>query len=264
MDNVFFIKLAISFIVSGTWVVLSTISAEKLGPKIGGLISGLPSSVMFGTLFIALTQDAGAAVKATTIMPILAGISCLFLLTYVSLVRRGLWLSLVISFISWLFLSACLVLLKFDNYPVSLFGYFVLLCSSYYIMEHRLKIRSVAGKKVIYTPVLIVTRGVISGTMIVVSVLLGKLGGPLLGGMFTMFPAMFASTILITYFSQGVEFSSATMKSAMLGAVSVVVYSLVVRFTYLPFCIFLGTLTSVAVSFSGGYLIYRLVLPRLK
>jgi hypothetical protein len=95
-------------------------------------------------------------------------------------------------------------------------------------------------------------------------VLLSKIGGPLLGGMFTMFPAMFASTILITYFSQGVEFSLATMKSAMLGAVSVVIYSLVVRFTYLPFGIFLGTLTAVAISFSGGYLVYKLVLTRLK
>jgi len=264
MDDVFFVKLAISFIVSGTWVVLSTIFAEKLGPKIGGLISGLPSTVMFGTLFIALTQNAGAAVQATTIMPILGGISCLFLLSYVCLVKRGLWLSLVLSFIFWIFLSASLVVMKFDNYPISLFGYFLLLGFSYYLMEHRLNIKSVLGKKVLYTPGIIVTRGVISGTIIVLSVVLGKMGGPLLGGMFTMFPAMFTSTILITYFSQGVEFSSATMKSAMLSAVSVVIYSLVVRYTFLTLGIFLGTLLSIAISFSGGYLVYKLILTKLK
>jgi hypothetical protein len=264
MDSEFILKLAISFIVSGSWVVLATIFADKLGPKIGGLISGLPSSVMFGTLFIALTQDTHAAVKATTIMPILGGISCLFLLSYVALVKNGLWLSLAVSFFFWLFLSACLVILNFDNYPVSLLGYFVLLGLSYYLMEHRLKVTTVLGKKVNYTPILIVTRGALSGTIIVLSVILGKIGGPLLGGMFTMFPAMFTSTILITYFSQGVEFSAATMKSAMLSAVSVVIYSLVVRCTYIPLGIFLGTLTSIAISFSGGYLVYKLILTKLK
>ena len=79
-----------------------------------------------------------------------------------------------------------------------------------------------------------------------------------------MFPAMFTSTILITYFSQGVEFSSATMKSAMLGAVSVVIYSLVVRYTFIPLGIFPGTLIAVAISFSGGYLVYKRILTRLK
>ena len=42
MDDIFFLKLALSFIVGGAWIALTTVLAEKFGTKLGGIFAGLP------------------------------------------------------------------------------------------------------------------------------------------------------------------------------------------------------------------------------
>lgn len=264
MDNIFLIKLIISFFIGALWVIVATLSADKFGPKIGGLISGLPSTVMFGLFFLGWTQTPLSSVQATTIIPIVGGINCLFLLSCVYFVRKNISFALIISLILWAVLSFVLVLIKFNNYATSLFGYTSLLLISFYVMENVLKIRSISGKKITYTPILILIRGLIGGFVIAFSVFIGKIGGPVLGGIFSMFPAMFISTILVTYYSQGALFSSATMKSSMLSGISIVLYSVIVRYSYLPLGLLWGTAISIFISFLCGYFVYRYVLLKLK
>lgn len=71
MNTLFLIKLALSFLIGGLWIIVATIVADKLGSKIGGLIGGLPSTIMFGLFFIGWTQGPAVAVQATTIAPML-------------------------------------------------------------------------------------------------------------------------------------------------------------------------------------------------
>ena len=61
MDYTFWYKLLLSFLVGGCWVTLTTIIAEKFGSKIGGLLGGLPSTIVVSLLFIGLTQNAEVA-----------------------------------------------------------------------------------------------------------------------------------------------------------------------------------------------------------
>ena len=79
MDTIFLVKIALSFFIGGSWVVLATHLADKLGSKIGGLITGLPSTLLFGLFFLGWTQSSQAAVTATSITPLVGGISSLFL-----------------------------------------------------------------------------------------------------------------------------------------------------------------------------------------
>src|SRR5258708_1444678 len=263
MNSLIFLKLTISFIIGGLWVVLATTLADKFGPKVGGLVAGLPFTVMFGLFFIGWTQSSSVAVSATTIIPIIGGINCVFLLSYVYLVKKRLWLSLLASFFIWFALSFLLVVVKFDNYLFSVVGYFILLGVSYYFMEHKLKIKSVVGKKIKYNSTTLVLRALLSGTVVVFIVFIGKVGGPIFGGLFAAFPAMFTSTLLITYFSHGPDFSSAIVKGSMIGGVSITLYSMVVRYTYVPLGIGLGTIISILISFGSGYLIYNSILEKL-
>ncbi len=46
MDNIFILKLVLSFIVGSLWITMGTVLAEKYGTKIGGLIAGLPSTIL--------------------------------------------------------------------------------------------------------------------------------------------------------------------------------------------------------------------------
>jgi hypothetical protein len=53
MDNIFLLKLALSFIVGSLWITMGTVLAERYGTKIGGLVAGLPSTILisFGSSF---------------------------------------------------------------------------------------------------------------------------------------------------------------------------------------------------------------------
>jgi hypothetical protein len=55
VDASFWLKLILSFIVGSLWVTLTTLSAERFGSKVGGLIGVLPSTVVIALLFIGFT-----------------------------------------------------------------------------------------------------------------------------------------------------------------------------------------------------------------
>jgi len=238
-------------------------AADKFGTKIGGLIAGLPSTLLFGLFFIAWTQSPETAIKATVVVPIMNGASALFLVTYAALVKKGLGKALFLALTLWGACAYLLVLTKFDNFKIALWIYPLILAVAYYLFEFKLQIRSVLGKKIKYSGKQIFLRGAISGFIISLSVFLGKVGGPILGGILAMFPAMFSSTMIITYLVHGADFSAATAKSIVLGSMSIVVYALAVRYTYIPYGIISGTLISMASALLSGYLIYRFIITKI-
>lgn len=89
MDNTFLIKLLLSFIVGSFWITITTIIAEKMGSKIGGIIGGLPTTTLVALLFIGITQSPQAAVEATAIMPQIVGFAGILMITFSLLINRG-------------------------------------------------------------------------------------------------------------------------------------------------------------------------------
>jgi len=70
-----------------------------------------------------------------------------------------------------------------------------------------------------------------------------------MGGAFSLFPALFLSTMIITYLEHGWEFSAALMKTFMFGAaVTVPIYGIAVRYSYPAFGLLLGTLLSLVIT----------------
>jgi uncharacterized membrane protein (GlpM family) len=259
MTDYFILKLILSFIVGAIVIILATVLAEKKGTKIGGMIAGLPTTVVISLFFIAWTQSTDIAVQATTIIPIIGGVICLFILTYILLLRKNFWFSLIISLLLWFILSLGLVVLKFDNFLISIIAYIILLSFSYYILDKKIKVRSEPGKKIKHSKITILVRGAFGGAMITVAVILGKIGGPLLGGVFSMFPATNISTMVITHLKQGSSFSSAVMKTSLIAAISIVSYGVIVRYTYIPLGLWLGTIVSIVGSFLIAFLIYKVI-----
>ena len=259
----FVIKLILSFLVGGTWVAVATLIADKYGTKVGGIIVGLPSTLLVSLFFIGWTQSPAVAVEATTIVPLIGAVNALFLVAYIALVRVSFWMALCGSALLWAGCSFSLALLRFSNFALSLAIYILVVVFSYLILEKGIRVRSEPARKINHTFGTLLFRGLLSGVIIASAVVMGKMGGPLLGGMFAMFPAMFLGTLLITYFSQGPLFSSAMMKVALISAVSVVLYGVLVRYTYIPLGLWWGTLASIIVSFSSAYFIHVLVVRRI-
>lgn len=264
MDASFWFKLLLSFIVGSLWITLTTLSAERFGSKVGGLIGGLPSTVVIALFFIGLTQSPEIAAQATTVMPLAQGLNGLFVLTFMQFIPRGLRLGLLTSMILWFVQSSLLYLLDIQRFWVSLLGWLFLLVFCYLVVEKRMKIPS-QGRLTISNPLSqLVWRALFGGGVITLAVLMGKIGGPLLGGIFSSFPAMFLSTLVITYNSAGSGFSRSVGKSLMIsGLINVPLYEIMVRFLYPTVGLVLGTMLALLFSLGTGYLTFLFMKKRL-
>lgn len=262
MDTLFIIKLILSFLVGGGYAILATVSADRLGSKIGGLISGLPSTVLLGLLFIAWTQNTQAAVEATTLIPAVIGVACFFLITFVLFVKKNIWLALICAFIVWFVLTYSLFLFHITNFFISLFIYVISSFIAYYYVTRIRKISSVKGNKIVYTTKLLLIRGFLTGFVVALSVVVAKFGGPIIGGVLTTFPAMFTSVLLINYFSHGADFASAVAKSSLFAWISTTLYVVVARYTMVPLGIIEGTVVALVACYISAYLLLIYVLKK--
>lgn len=260
MADAFLTKLIIAFFAGSVWITISTVISEKFGTKLGGVLAGLPSTVVISLFFIGWTQSPLVASESTAIIPFVVGIYTLFIVTYVFVSRFNFYLAILASLAVWFLLSFSLVLLKFSNFAYSLIGFLALLLFSYYALEKKLHITSEGRKAIKYTAQKIAIRAVLSGTVIAFAVTMAKIGGPLLGGMFAAFPAVMLSTAVITYLAHGKSFSHAVMKVLMVsGSVNVVAFAIAVRYTYPRLGLAYGTLSSFAASLIVAYLVYTFI-----
>jgi hypothetical protein len=264
MDASFWIKLALSFMVGSFWVTFTTLAAERFGSKVGGLIGGLPSTVVIALLFIGLTQSPQIAAQATTVMPVAQGLNGIFIISFMSFISRGLGTSLLISLLVWIVQSTILYLLDIQVFWVSISGWILLLACCYFVVEKWMKVPSQAKLVISYPPSQLIGRAVFGGMVIALAVFMGKLGGPLLGGIFGSFPAMFLSTLVITSRTGGAGFSRAVGKSLLIsGLVNVPLYEVLVRALYPELGLVIGTILAILFSLGSGYLTFRFIHARL-
>ena len=264
MESSFWHKLGLSFIVGSAWVTLSTVAAERYGSKIGGLIGGLPSTAVVALLFIGLTQTPLAASETTTIMPLAQGLNGLFIIVYVLLVRRGLVTGVLSALSVWFSFASILIAIGVQWFWVSVAGWILLVLSCYVVVEKWMRISSRGKIRVRYAASQIIFRALFGGAVIAFAVLVGKLGGPLFGGIFATFPAMFLSTLVITYRTGGAEFSRAVAKALMVsGMIHVALYAIVVRYVYVWSGLVCGTAIALVFSAGTGYVTYLFMRSRL-
>jgi hypothetical protein len=264
MDSSFWLKLALGFFIGSVWITLTTLSAERFGSKAGGLIGGLPSTVVIALLFIGYTQSPLVAAQATTVMPLAQGLNGLFILTFIWLSRSGLKLALPGSLMVWFILAGMLYLLDLQRFVISIIGWLILLFSCTILVEKWMKIISRGRQSYSYPPAQLIWRALFGGAVISFAVLMGKLGGPLLGGIFGSFPAMFLSTLVITYRIGGSAYSNPVGKSLLVsGLINVPLYEIMVRYLYPSVGLVVGTIVAIVVSLGTGYLTFRFMQARL-
>jgi hypothetical protein len=264
MDSTFWLKLGLGFVLGGAWVTMSTISAERFGSKIGGLIGGLPSTVVLTLLFIGLTQSPQVAADATIIIPLSMSATGLFMVVFLFFARRGLAVGLSIAFLIWFALASLLVRLELRNAWLPILGWIILAVVFFLDVEKVMQIPSRIMGKVHYTPSQIAYRALFGGAVIAFAVLMGKIGGPLFGGVFSTFPAMFFSTLVITYRMGGADFSRAIGKSLLMsGMVTVPIYALAVGFLYPRVGMGIGTLFALLLAAGAAYLTYLFIRIRM-
>lgn len=248
-------QVVIPFVLSALVVVLVTVIAEKFGTKVGGIFGTLPSTIVIALLFIAINKDPHFASDAAAVIPAELGINVVFLLVFALLVHRSVPFAFLITFTVWGVLSSLLVIFNVDSILISIFIYVLSVIGGFFVLEFWKKRPSSGMVKVHYTAKKIVFRGILAGIFISLAVSLSNVGS-IISGIFSVFPAILSSTMIISVREHGPDFAAGMAKSMLLGLSSVVTYSTLVYFLYPVYDIVVGTVIAYAFSFGVTLLIF--------
>jgi hypothetical protein len=83
MDALFISRVVLSFFIAGSWIALVTLLAERLGSRLGGLFTNLPSNILISLIFIAVSKDISFVIGMMPAVPIGMLINTVFLLVMV-------------------------------------------------------------------------------------------------------------------------------------------------------------------------------------
>lgn len=250
-------QIIIPFFLSAIVVILITVIAEKFGTKVGGILGTLPSTIVIAFLFIAFNEGETFASQAAAVVPAELGINVVFLFVFALLIHRSTLLAFIGTFAIWSILSASLVLFNMENILISIVCYLLAVAIAFLVLEKKKKIRSAAKRHIHYTATKIMFRGILAGIVIAIAVFLSNYGS-VISGIFSVFPAILSSTMLISVREHGPDFAAGMAKSMLLGLSSVATYATVIHFLYPRYGIMIGTLIAYALSFCVTLFIFTL------
>ncbi len=253
----FIFQIVLPFVLSAFVVILVMYIAESFGSKIGGIVGTLPSTIVLAFLFIAFTKGTIFASQAASVVPAELGINVIFLFVFALLIHRSTIFAFLVSFGIWTVLSLLLVVFNMQDIIFSLVIYFLAVIVSFIILEKIIKIPSTEKVKVHYTLQKIILRGILAGAVIAIAVFLSNID-TVISGVFSVFPAIISSTMLISVREHGSDFAASMAKSMILGLSSVVSYATVVHFLYPVYGIIIGTIAGYLIAICVTLAIYKL------
>lgn len=265
MDHSFLLKVILSVIIGGTWVALSTLIVDKFGTKVGGLIAGLPSTVVVALFFIGLSQGVENVIKSTAVVPLAFAANGPFMLVYAALSKKRLLQSMGAALLAWFGCSYLIILFQFDNFNWGLTICILVLIVCTIIFEKVFVASSISGQKTEFKTSQLLVRALFAGLIIGAAVLASRFLNPLLGGILASFPAVFVSTLIILHNSRGGKVAIGLAKSLLVsGFINVMAYVIAIRLLYPSIGLYWGTLIGLIISLITAYLTHRFILKRLK
>lgn len=256
MDNFFFLKVFLSFLVAGIWITLITRISESRGTKLGGLLSGMPSNLVISMIFVAWTQGTAIASESASIVPLAMIIDSVFLFVFVLACNKYGENAFIISIISWVICAYLTSFFTGISMWTGTITYAIITFALFYYLEKTQKIKSnepaTANKP---TNADLVFRGAGAGAVVASVVVLVYVLGPQIGGIFAVFPAVMLSTLFILSKSQGIKFAQSSAKIMMISSFPVITYAVGVNLTY-PV---LGVIKGSVISYFGAFLTLLIV-----
>ena len=247
----FWLKVALSFVFAAIIVVLATVAGERAGTKVGGIIGTMPTTIIPALYFIGLTNSPTFVAEVTVTIPATMGANALFLIIFYKAASWNVRLAPFISLGVWSVVVAPLMLLDFMSIYISIVIFAMLVTFTWYMFEHRTRLSSMKVGKMRYPPLVLASRGLLAGTIISLAVVLAQYTGPYVGGIISVFPAIFFSTMFIYTRAHGVEYAGAMGRVMTLGGSAVTAYAVTAHFAFPAWGLERGTL----ISFLAGCLV---------
>jgi hypothetical protein len=169
------------------------------------------------------------------------GINLVFLLLFALLSQKKILVALAGSLLTWTVLTIVIYYSNLTSIILSLAVYLVCFLLTFLILDKKKKIISQDTIKVHYTALKLLGRSLIAGIVIAIAVSFSNVGVTL-SGIFSVFPAIFLSTMLISLREHGPQFTGAMAKGMIYGSPSVVSYAIGIHYLYPLIGILTGTI----------------------
>ena len=238
-------------IFAGLVAILVTVAIERFGGIIGGVLGTIPSTIVPAAAGVYLIDGKESLISSMSIVPIGMLINGLFLGVWIVFPRfikderLRLPSTIAASLSAWavLALTSLMIVRHITNGIISelalgLVGLFALAGLAIFF-----NIQSIAAPKGINkVPLVILSiRGIAAGLAIAFCLFLAELGLPFLAGLASAFPAIFLTSMVALWLSQGPQVPRGAAAPMMLGGASVSVYALIVMWSLPSFGIIYGS-----------------------
>lgn len=247
--TLFQIQLLSSFFIGGSLISILSFLAEKASNKMAGLIIALPSAVAISYLFISLALGPKQMISVVIVTPISMGFTLMFTVIYLYLSKiklrkiYSIFLSFFGAMTCWLAFAFTIPLFKFNNLLLSVLIYLIFCLIAFCFLTYSHK-EDKPIKKVTYTLWQKIFRGVFSGSIIALTVFLSKTAGPAWGGIFSAFPAVFSSSLLILHYHHDSDYLFRIFKNTPIGFMSSLFFIITSYYAFPAFGSFGGLIVS--------------------
>jgi len=225
-----------SAVIAAAAAIFATVSIEKFGGRIGGLIGTLPSTIVPASLGFWAERSSELDFQVSLYaVPAGMTLNAIFLSVWRVLppliqsfsIRRQLFLMVSISLGIWIALGLLLLFgLRFiDGYPLHSALSFTAVGLLVGAWGCRRRLPAPKGSRKVSRSVLL-ARGLFAALAIGIAVWVSGIGMPIAAGLASVFPAIFLTTMVSVWLAQGKSVVVGAVGPMMLGGVSVSAFSL--------------------------------------
>jgi hypothetical protein len=252
-DFYFALTLLVKMAITAGFVLVATVTAERAGPLVGGLVATLPLGA--GPVYVFLALDHGASFIAASAVSSLAinTVNVIFALTYALLAqKRSLPVSLSLAMLAWFALAWTVHEIHWTMLPAILLNIVVLGIS----ITLAAPLRHVPIPRVHARWYDLAMRAGLVALLVGLTVTLSFSIGPSGSGILAVFPVILLSIMLILHRRVGGKPTAAVMAHAVTGLVGFAFACIVLHYTAEPLGWGVGLTLALCTSIAWGLLVF--------
>ena len=239
-------------IFAGLVAILVTVAIEKFGGFIGGVLGTVPSTIIPAAAGVYALEGDESLTASMSVVPIGMLINGVFLGVwiilpkYIASDRLKLPITVVSSLLTWAILALLSLIIAREvtggTISEMTLGMIGLVLLAILAIMFNLSNRA-APKGLNKVPIIILSiRGIAAGLAIAACLVLAEIGLPFVAGLASAFPAIFLTSMVALWLSQGPQVPQGAAAPMMLGGASVSVYALLAMWSLPSFGIFFGSI----------------------
>ncbi len=253
---IFALQVIASFLIGGSYIAGTTVLAERVSPRLAGVLTGLPTTMLVSFSFLAWTNSLKEAGRAIGSTPAVIGGSIMFLVVYILLGERPIYIKYAGALLVWTSISFTFASFHITNLIISM-----AVCIAAFILSQYLfrNMQDHEAVKIHYTRGEMIFRFCFAGGVIATAIILGRVSGPIWGAVFSAYPATFTSTLIILNHRHGTSIIRSMARTMPIGsfgsAFFAVSFSTLSQYTNFGVVVILSY--AISMVFCFGYLFFK-------